>query len=490
MNQISPFKSSAFRITLVYVLLFSLSVSIILGFVYWSTVVYQTQQTDEDINAEIKDLSTIYASRGYPGLLKVLSERVDRQRPGDTTLYLLADDQFQPLVYNINRWPAVINQGNDGWLDFKLDDTLDEKSKSFNARARTFEVEGRFNLLVGQTMKDLATLNALVGRALIWGLILTIALGLIGGVMMRQTLRSRLGSINQTSRKIMMGDLRKRIATRGTGDEFDELAGNLNSMLDRIEHGMEGVRRVSDNIAHDLKTPLARMKNRVEELKFRVAGNVEEEAAVDQIIHEADGLLATFNALLRIARIEYSEQRKGFKPVDVNSILYDLQELYEPLIEEKGQSLEVQIDKPMVIEADRDMLFQAFANLLDNAIKYTPETGRIVIKSYKVGRRWHIEIADNGPGIPESEYENVTQRFYRLDQSRTTPGSGLGLALVYAVLKLHELELSFLDNNPGLCVRVSVDTPKQDTAKKRRRDRENELQQSLDFDDSTIALSR
>lgn len=489
MNQISPFKSSAFRITLIYVLLFSLSVSIILGFVYWSTVVYKTQQTDEDINAEIKDLSTIYASQGYPGLLKVLSQRVERQRPGDATLYLLADDQFQPLVHNINRWPAVINQGKDGWLNFKLDDTLDENSKSFDARARTFEVEGRFNLLVGQTMKDLATLNALVGRALIWGLMLTIALGLIGGVMMRQTLRSRLGSINQTSRKIMMGDLRKRIATRGTGDEFDELAGNLNSMLDRIEHGMEGVRRVSDNIAHDLKTPLARMKNRVEELKLRVAGNVEEEAAVDQIIHEADGLLATFNALLRIARIEYSEQRKGFNPVDVNSILYDLQELYEPWIEEKGQSLEVEIDKPMVIQADRDMLFQAFANLLDNAIKYTPEAGQIVIRSYQEGQRWHIEIADNGPGIPESEYENVTQRFYRLDQSRTTPGSGLGLALVYAVLKLHELQLSFVDNDPGLCVRVSIDTPKKDTAKKRRRDRENELENTIDIDDSTVPLS-
>ncbi|MFT4630428.1 MAG: signal transduction histidine kinase [Arenicella sp.] len=489
MNQISPFKSSAFRITLIYVLLFSLSVSIILGFVYWSTVVYKTQQTDDDINAEIKDLATIYASRGYPGLLKVLSERVERQRPGDATLYLLADDQFQPLVYNINRWPAVINQGNDGWLDFKLDDTLDEKSKSFNARARTFEVEGRFNLLVGQTMKDLATLNALVGRALIWGLMLTIALGLIGGIMMRQTLRSRLGSINQTSRKIMVGDLRKRIATRGTGDEFDELAGNLNSMLDRIEHGMDGVRRVSDNIAHDLKTPLARMRNRVEELKFRVAGNAEEEAAVDQIIHEADGLLATFNALLRIARIEYSEQRKSFSPVDVNSILYDLQELYEPLIEEKGQSLEVEIDKPMVIQADRDMLFQVFANLLDNAIKYTPEGGQIAIKSYQEGRAWHIEIADNGPGIPESEYDNVTQRFYRLDQSRTTPGSGLGLALVHAVLKLHKLQLSFVDNDPGLRVRISVDHPILDTVKKRRDGREAELEQSVGFDDSAVRVS-
>lgn len=456
MNQISPFKSSAFRITLVYVVLFGLSVSIILGFVYWSTIIYKTNQTDDDIDAEIKALSSVYLRRGYPGLLTVLSERIEQQRPGDSTLYLLTDDQFQPLVGNISRWPSIA-YNKEGWLDFKLDYTLDDSSKSFSARARTFEVEDRFNLLVGQGMKDLATLKALVGRALVWGLLLTLALGIIGGVMMRQTLRSRLGMINQTSRKIMMGDLRKRIATRGTGDEFDELATNLNSMLDQIEHGMEGVRRVSDNIAHDLKTPLARLKNRVEELKIRVTGNPEEEAAVDQIIHEADGLLTTFNALLRIARIEYSEQRKGFKPVDVNSILYDLQELYEPLIEEKGQSLKVEINKPMVISADRDMLFQAFANLLDNAIKYTPEKGNITIRAFKESKKWHIEIADNGPGIPADEYEKVTQRFYRLDQSRSTPGSGLGLALVLAVLKLHQLELSFADNKPGLLVRVTID---------------------------------
>ena len=306
-------------------------------------------------------------------------------------------------------------------------------------------------------MKDLTTLKALVGRALFWGLVLTVGLGLIAGYMLRQTLRSRLGAINQTSRKIMKGDLRKRIATRGTGDEFDELATNLNSMLDQIEHGMDGVRRVSDNIAHDLKTPLARLKNRVEELRRGVSGNQDQEHAVEKIINEADGLLATFNALLRIARIEYSEQRKDFKTVDVNSILYDLQELYEPLTEEKKQSFELQISKPMLVLADRDMLFQAFANLLDNAIKYTPSEGSIVIKSYKENRKWFIEFSDNGPGIPEHEYEKVVQRFYRLDQSRTTPGSGLGLALVFAVLKLHQFELSFSDNNPGVCVRVSID---------------------------------
>ena len=180
MNQISPFKSSAFRITLVYVLLFGLSVSIILGFVYWSTIVYKTNQTDDDINAEIRTLSTIYASKGYLGLVNALNERVAQQRPGDSTLYLLTDDQFRPVVGNLNRWPPIAFN-KEGWLNFKLDDTRDESGREFNARARTYEVENKFNLLVGQGMKDLATLKSLVTRALIWGLILTVVLGVVGG---------------------------------------------------------------------------------------------------------------------------------------------------------------------------------------------------------------------------------------------------------------------------------------------------------------------
>ncbi|WP_353411500.1 HAMP domain-containing sensor histidine kinase [Arenicella sp. 4NH20-0111] len=458
MNQISPFKSSAFRITLIYMLLFGLSVSIILGFVYWSTIVYTTNQTEEAIEAELKVLSTVYERRGYPGLVTLLSDRVriQQQRPGDSSVYLLVDEQFHRLVGNISSWPKIAQDRSDGWLDFKLDDSRDGSTNEFTARARTFVIENRYNLLVGQGMRDLANLKELVGRALFWGLGLTLALGAIGGLMMRQTLGSRLSAINQTARKIMQGDLRKRIATKGSGDEFDELASNLNSMLDQIEGGMEGVRRVSDNIAHDLKTPLARLKNRVEELRFKVAGNIEQETSVDQILHEADGLLATFNALLRIARIEYSEQRRGFKNVDINSILYDIEELYDPLIEEKGQHLNVQLGTSIELWADRDMLFQAFANLIDNAIKYTPEKGLISIRSHSKDGIWYLTIADNGPGIPEIEHEKVVQRFYRLDQSRTTPGSGLGLALVFAVLKVHGMELKFDDNKPGLLVSVST----------------------------------
>ncbi len=466
MSQINPFKSSLIRITLVYVLLFGLSVSIILGLIYWSTIVYTTNQTDENINAEIQALSAVYALEGYAGLATTLSERVRQQRPGDSTLYLLTDHNFEPLVGNISGWPKVAYD-QDGWLDFRLDDLLDESGGEFSARAKTFEVDNRFNLLVGQGMKDLRNLRQLVTEAMVWSLLVTLVLGVLMGYMMRRTLRSRLAAINSISREIMKGDFQKRIKTKGSGDEFDELGENLNIMLDRIENGVEGVRRVSDNIAHDLKTPLARLKNKVEELHRVFAADSQEHQALDKIVAEADGLLATFNALLRIARIEYSEKRKEFAAVAVDALLEDLLELYEPLTEEKNQRLSVVALEPVTVLADRDMLFQALANLIDNAIKYTPDDGEIEISLQDSPDGAYIEIADNGPGIPKEEYDNVVQRFYRVDESRTTPGSGLGLALVSAVLRVHQMGLTFADNAPGL--RVRVDLPKFEASAPKRR---------------------
>ncbi len=213
MSQINPFKSSLIRITLVYVLLFGLSVSIILGLIYWSTIVYTTNQTDENINAEIQALSAVYALEGYAGLATTLSERVRQQRPGDSTLYLLTDHNFEPLVGNISGWPKVAYD-QDGWLDFRLDDLLDESGGEFSARAKTFEVDNRFNLLVGQGMKDLRNLRQLVTEAMVWSLLVTLVLGVLMGYMMRRTLRSRLAAINSISREIMKGDFQKRIKTK------------------------------------------------------------------------------------------------------------------------------------------------------------------------------------------------------------------------------------------------------------------------------------
>jgi signal transduction histidine kinase len=263
----------------------------------------------------------------------------------------------------------------------------------------------------------------------------------------------RIEAVNQTSREIMSGDLYRRIPMDRSGDDFDELAGNLNAMLDRITALMEEVRRISDNIAHDLKTPLSRLKNSLELLHADSHEDTESRAAlVEQAIVEADGLLSTFNALLRIARIESGERHAAFAAVDLPQLLHDVVGFYAPLAEERQQDLTLQVNAVAPLQGDRDLLFQAFANLLDNAIKYTPSQGRIKVGLSEQAGHTRVTVSDSGPGIPEQARDKVFRRFYRLDESRRQPGNGLGLSLVAAVAKLHEMKLRMEDNAPGLRV--------------------------------------
>lgn len=450
------FNSSSFRITLIYVVLFTISVFILFGFFYWSAFGYLVEQKEETIKAEIEALEQRYQRDGFVSLRLQLSERIANQTPGDASIYILVDDRYRRLMGNLDRWPGIAFD-KDGWLDFKLHDTEEASRNRFNARARAVPIGSRYRLLVGQSMEDLDRVHSQLIKALFWGLVMMGGLALLGATMMRATITRRLEGINRTSRKIMQGNIQERIYSHGTHDEFDELAGNLNNMLDQIELGMNNVRRVSDNIAHDLRTPLARIKNRLEELRIQVSGQEQDEAMVNQIASDADRLLETFNALLRIARIEASERKEDFKEVDLVSILQDARELYEPVTEEKGQQFVFSSVETIGYTADRDMLFQAIANLLDNAVKYTPKGGTIILKAEKAGRKgFNIIIGDTGPGVPKSEHNKVTQRFYRLDSSRTTPGSGLGLALVSAILQLHNMEMRFADNEPGLLVEIFV----------------------------------
>ena len=233
------------------------------------------------------------------------------------------------------------------------------------------------------------------------------------------------------------------------------LADNLNNMLNQIESLMESVRRVSDNIAHDLRTPLARLRNRLEELSLDVEQSDNRRETVEQALEEADGLLNTFNALLRIARIESHDTRAGFADIDIAALVGDVVELYEPLAEEKGLRLATGLDVRPVFKGDRDLLFQALANLLDNAIKYAPPQSEISCRLEAADDGARLVLGDKGPGIPASQRDNVFQRFFRLEQSRTTPGNGLGMSLVQAVMQLHHLRLELHDNEPGLKVVIT-----------------------------------
>jgi signal transduction histidine kinase len=256
----------------------------------------------------------------------------------------------------------------------------------------------------------------------------------------------------------MGGDLSQRIPIRGSGDELDQLAGNLNSMIDEIERLMDGIRHVSDNIAHDLRTPLTRLRNRLEQLQIDLEDGSPYQNDVEQGIADADQLLATFAALLRIARIEAGGHIAKFKNVDLATLVHDAAELYEALAEEKQLRFSTQVDASVAVDGDRDLLFQAITNLLDNAIKYTPAGGEVSLELKHIGKTADIVISDSGAGIPEAERDKVGQRFYRLESSRSTPGSGLGLSLVKAVANLHRAELLFEDNAPGLKATLRLTT--------------------------------
>ena len=448
-------RSSTFRLALIYMLLFGSSVLVLLGFIYWSTVSYLSSQTDETIKIEILDLTDRYTHAGLNGLTELLTERLSR-RPAGASIYLLTDNNLAPLIGNLNSWP-VNAQMQDGWLEFDLKETND--TETHRARARLFRLSGGLLLLVGRDIHDYELTRHRISVSLLWALGIMLILGSLGSIMMGRSTLRRIEAINQTSHDIMSGDLSRRIPSRGTGDDFDKLADNLNNMLDQIEALMESVRRVSDNIAHDLRTPLARLRNQLEELRLDTDATDQRYTGLEQALDEADALLKTFNALLRIARIESKEDNTDFTPVDIGALINDVMELYDPLAEDKQIRFETAIRTQFIFHGDRDLLFQALANLLDNAIKYTPAGGRIQLSLDLEGDAVCLRLCDSGPGIPEAQRELVFQRFYRLEQSRTTPGDGLGMSLVQAVMQRHHLDLQLEDNQPGLCVNIRFPNP-------------------------------
>lgn len=469
-------RSVAFRQALVYALLFSLSATLLFGFFYWSTAGYMARQVEATVEAEQSALAERYRNYGLAGLRAFIRERLARE-PAGPEIYLLVTPDYRRLEGNLSGWPDV-EPDAEGWVRFRLGAPDGDNVRW--ASAKVFRLQlGDFRLLVGRDMQELDAIRDTITRTLFWGLGITVLMALAGGALMGRSMSNRVGEINRAIRRIMAGDLSQRMPRNDSGDEFDQLTDNLNRMLDRIEGLMDGVRQVSDNIAHDLKTPLARLRNRLVELQRRLeqggAGGAgvgdggqgvarasadattsaeTARAAADDALREADALLATFGALLRIARIEASARREGFATVELAGLVRDVAELYEPLAEERGQQLVMEVGEGARVHGDRDLLFQALANLVDNAIKYAPRGGRIAVALGRDRDRPALTVTDNGPGVPPHDRERVFQRFWRGDDSRSTPGSGLGLSLVEAVAALHDAEVTLEDAGPGLRVRL------------------------------------
>jgi len=452
MFSVKPLKllrTSTFHLALIYMGLFASSVLLLLSFIYWATAGYMARQTDATIEAEITGLAEQYRRRGLAGLVAIITERT-AQNPNGSSIYLLTTLNYVPLAGNLSHWPQQVEK-QDGWLNFRLKDAP-PNGKPHQARVRPFILRGGLHLLVGRDIRELQAIQQLMLRALGWGFAITLGLALLGGLMMTWSMVRRIEAINQTSRQIMTGDLSRRIPTKGTGDEFEQLADNLNAMLEQIEKLMMGVRQVSDNIAHDLRTPLTRLRNRLEQMRGQNPKTGEYDLQLEKSIVEADQLLATFSALLRIAKIESGSHPSRQEWVDLETLVRDASELYEALAEEKKQTLTLKLMPNLQVQGDRDLWFQALANLLDNAVKYTPIGGDINITLQTQQNCIEIIVIDTGPGIPINLQDKVLQRFYRLETSRSTPGNGLGLSLVAAVASLHHAQLKLEDNQPGLRV--------------------------------------
>ena len=442
-------RTATFQFAAIYLGIFAASVLLLLGLIYWATAGFMARQTDDTIAIEIAGLDEQYRQRGLNGLARVISERM-RADPNGSAIYLFASPDYRPLAGNLDAWPSL-TADDDGWLNFTR---TDANGVEVPARARLFVLCDGLHLLVGRDIRELVRTEAIIRRGLGWGLTLSVALGLLGGLLMSRRINGRLETINRASREIMAGDLGRRIPERGTGDEFDRLSGQLNAMLERIEGLMQGVRHVADNVAHDLRTPLTRLRARLEMLRA-TAGAAPDDGEVAACIDEADRLLQTFNALLRIARIEAGGQPARLEQVPLDRLVADAADLYQAVAEVQELTLTT-ATAPVTVPGDRDLLFQALVNLIDNAIKYTPAGGRITVSVSPVEDGATLEVRDTGPGIPDPDKSRVTERFYRLDGARGTAGNGLGLSLVAAVADRHEAWLEFADGHPGLVVRLRL----------------------------------
>lgn len=454
-------RTTAFKLTLAYLVIFAIFAAFLLAYFALNTRRLITEQITQTVDAEITGLSEQYNQGGIRRLVTVVENR--SRRPG-SSLYLVTTFNGEGLAGNVGSLPSGL-LNNTGWTETVYRRLDEAEGAEHQALVRVFQLPGGFRLLVGRDLDERERLYDIVIAAGRWSIAIVVVLGLAGGFFVARRVLKRVDAMSETTRTIMDGDLSERLPVSGSGDELDRLASNLNAMLERIEALMHGLKEVSDNIAHDLKTPLTRLRNRCEEALRGARGESEYRDALEATIEESERLITTFNALLMIARAESGQARDNMGDLDAAEIVRGVVELYEPFAEEKGIVLEVVAPSPVPMRGNRELISQALANLVDNAIKYaapaaraTPDegVGRILVKAVSENESVEITVSDKGQGIPESMRSRVVERFIRLEQNRSVPGSGLGLSLASAVARLHGGELALEDNQPGLKVIISL----------------------------------
>jgi signal transduction histidine kinase len=436
-------RSASIKLAAVYGLLFAASAYLLVLFLWWTTTGLLDRQVEAAIHADAQGLSEIWQSGGVPALVLTIQERV-AENVDDDAIYILADALNRRITGNLYSWPHRVTLPRTFY-----DLQLTRAGVKSVAEVYRYDLDGGFRLLVGRDVKGRQQLKTLMSGTLLSSAALVAGLAVIGALVMRNLFRRMVSDVSSTAAAIARGELGRRVRRSGRGDEFDAMAEAINTMLDRIARLMDGVKQVSNNIAHDLRTPIARARARLEDASTHAAGEADLRAAVERAIADLDGVTSVFQALMRIAEVEAGSRRSAFAELDLSPLLADLAELYEALAEEKGIDLVLQVPDALEIFGDRDLIQQAVANLLDNAIKFSPQGGQVRLAASKAERQVLISVSDQGVGIPSEDRARVTERFFRGERARSTPGSGLGLALVQAVATLHDGSVVLDDADPG-----------------------------------------
>jgi signal transduction histidine kinase len=452
--------SAGFRFAMVYAVLLAVSAAALALYLWWATAGLLDRQTEAAIRADAQGLSERWDEGALPALVLTIRERLE-QNIDDDAIYLLVDPQMQLLAGNLHSWPEPVRRAG---VLYEL--AVTRAGAPALAQVERYDLPGGYHLLIGRDVQARVKLRALLTDALLWGLIVVAVMALVGAFVVRSLFRRTLANVSATAAAISSGDFSRRVRVSGRGDEFDQLAETINDMLDRIGRLMEGVRQVSNAIAHDLRTPITRARARLEDAALHASTPDELHAAIERATDDLDGIVAVFQALLRISEIEAGSRRSAFTRLDLAGVLADVAELYDPLAEEKGLRLvlDVPTDPPipamtgslLEVRGDPDMLRQALTNLVDNAVKFSPPGGEVRL-SAAAGLSWvEVAVADQGPGIPPEDRSRAIERFFRGEAARSTPGSGLGLALVQAVALLHGGALRLEDAEPGLRATLSL----------------------------------
>ncbi|WP_062016450.1 HAMP domain-containing sensor histidine kinase [Aureimonas sp. AU4] len=448
---------TAVRLSAVFLLLFAVFAAVLLLYVTSTAQTLLQSQSRATIAEEITELNQIYEGAGIVGLVRSIDRR--SRRPG-ASLYLVSDASGRILAGNVESiQPGTLDdpgftQRAFGYARYSENET----DRVHTAVAEVLTLSNGMRVLVGRDVSDLERIRLVVRNAVILALVLMTVGALAAWVLVGRTALRRLNRMSASTARIMAGDLHERLPVDGSGDEFDRLSANLNMMLARIALLQEGLRQVSDNIAHDLKTPLTRLRNRVEAGLSGGADERQSRQALEGAMAEADNMIRTFDALLMISRVEAGSHPAIKNRVDLAELVAGVAELYEPLVEDDGGRLDVEAISPLPAVVSRELIAQAVSNLIDNALKYGETAERpleVRVRVRRLGERVELSVADNGPGIPEDKRDRVLERFYRLDESRTKPGSGLGLSLVQAIARIHDGTMSLSDAGPGLVVTLS-----------------------------------